>query len=46
MFTIENLKILLSLEIYASIAILNAQNIRKLSSAADDMLMHATMFDM
>lgn len=46
MFTIENLKILHSLAIYASIAILNAKSFSMLNSAADDMLLHATMLDM
>jgi putative methionine-R-sulfoxide reductase with GAF domain len=46
MFTIEDLKILHSLAKYASIAILNAQSFSKLSSAAEDILMHGTMLDM
>jgi CRP-like cAMP-binding protein len=46
MFTIENLKILHSLAIYASIAIMNARSFGELSSATEDMLKHATMLDM
>ncbi len=46
MFTIENLKILHSLSIYSSIAIMNARSFGELSSATEDVLMHATMLDM
>lgn len=46
MFTIENLKILHTLAIYASVAILNAKSFSELSSAAEDVLMHASMLDM
>ncbi|MDO8282466.1 MAG: cyclic nucleotide-binding domain-containing protein [Thermodesulfovibrionia bacterium] len=46
MFTIENLKILHTLAIYASVAILNAKSFSKLSSAAEDVLMHASLLDM
>lgn len=46
MFTIENLKILHTLAIYASVAILNAKSFSKLSSAAEDVLIHASMLDM
>lgn len=46
MFTIENLKILHSLAIYSSIAIMNAKSFGELNSATEDVLMHATMLDM
>lgn len=46
MFTIENLKILHTLAIYASVAIVNAKSFSELSSAAEDVLVHASMLDM
>lgn len=46
MFTIENLKILHTLAIYASVALLNAKSFSELSSAAEDVLIHASMLDM
>jgi CRP-like cAMP-binding protein len=46
LFTIDDLKLLRSLAIYASIAIVNARNFAQLSSATDEILKHATMLDM
>jgi CRP-like cAMP-binding protein len=46
LFAIEELKLLRTLAIYASIAILNAQNFSKLNTATDKMLKHATILDM
>jgi CRP-like cAMP-binding protein len=46
LFTIDHLKLLHSLAIYASIAIQNALNFSQLKTAADDIILHATMLDM
>lgn len=45
-FTIDDLKLLHSIAIHASIAIENAKNFSKLKSATDEVLMHATILDM
>lgn len=46
LFTIEDLKLLHSLAIYASIAIINARSFAELDTATDKVLRHATMMDM
>lgn len=46
LFTIDDLKLLHSLAIYASVAIQSAMNFSSLKSATDEMLRHATMLDM
>ncbi len=46
LFTIEDLKLLHSLAIYASIAILNARSFAELNTATDKVLRHVTMLDM
>ncbi len=43
LFTIEDLKMLHSLAIYASLAIQNAKNFSRLTNATEEMLRHATM---
>lgn len=45
-FAIDDLKILHSIAIHASIAIENAKNFSKLKNATDELIMHATMLDM
>jgi putative methionine-R-sulfoxide reductase with GAF domain len=45
LFTIEDLKSLNSLTIYASMAIQNAKNFSNLKHATDKILMHATLFN-
>jgi len=45
-FTIDELKLLHSVAIHASIAIENAKIFSKLKNATDEVLMHATMLDM
>jgi len=45
-FTIDDLKLLHSIAIHASIAIENAKNFSKLKNATDEVLMHATLLDM
>ncbi|MBI4844450.1 MAG: cyclic nucleotide-binding domain-containing protein [Nitrospirae bacterium] len=45
MFTVENLRILHTLAVYASIAILNAVSFSRLNSATEDVLVHASIFD-
>ncbi len=46
LFNIKDLRVLHSLSVYASIAILNAKNFVDLISATDEILKHATMLDM
>jgi putative methionine-R-sulfoxide reductase with GAF domain len=46
LFTLENLKVLRSVGIYASIAIENAVNAGRLRDAADALLKHATLLDL
>lgn len=46
LFTLDDLKLLRSLAIYASIAIQNARNLSNLKNATSDLLRHATMLDM
>jgi len=46
LFSLEDLQLLRSVAMYASVAIENAINFSKLSSATDEMLRHATMLDM
>jgi len=45
-FTIDDLKLLHSIAIHASIAIENAKHFSKLKNATDEVLMHATLLDM
>jgi transcriptional regulator with GAF, ATPase, and Fis domain len=45
-FAIDDLKLLHSIAIHASIAIENAKNFSKLKSATDEIIMHATLLDM
>jgi CRP-like cAMP-binding protein len=45
LFTIDDLKLLRSLALYASIAIINAKSFVELNSATDEILRHATMLD-
>ena len=44
-FTLDHLKMLRTLAIYASIAIQNAQNFSHLKNAANELLKHATLFN-
>jgi CRP-like cAMP-binding protein len=44
-FTLEDLKLLRSIAIYASIAITNAMNFSKLKNVTDEVLKHATILD-
>ncbi len=46
LFTLDDLKLLHSLAIYASIAIQSAKNFSNLKSATDEILKHATMLNM
>lgn len=46
LFSLENLRLLRSVAMYASVAIENAINFSKLSNITDEMLRHATMLDM
>jgi CRP/FNR family transcriptional regulator, cyclic AMP receptor protein len=46
LFTIEDLKLLRFIALYASIAIENAMNFSRLKNVADEILRHATMLDM
>lgn len=46
LFTLEDLKLLRSIAMYASIAIENALNFSKLNNATDEILRHATLLDM
>jgi transcriptional regulator with GAF, ATPase, and Fis domain len=46
LFSIEDLKLLRSIAMYASIAIENAINFSRLNNVTDEMLRHATMLDM
>lgn len=45
LFTIEDLKLLRFIAIYASIAIENAMNFARLKNVTDEVLRHATIFD-
>jgi GAF domain-containing protein len=45
-FTLEDLKMLRSVGIYASLAIENALNAARISDAADAFLKHATLLDL
>jgi GAF domain-containing protein len=45
-FTLEDLKLLRSIAIYASIAITNAMNFSMLKNVTDEVLRHATILDM
>jgi len=45
LFTLDDLKLLRSLAIYASIAIQNARNFSSLKDAANEILIHATLLD-
>jgi CRP-like cAMP-binding protein len=46
MFTLDDLKLLHSLSVYASIAIQGAKNFYQLKNATDEVLRHATMLNM
>lgn len=46
LFTLEDLKVLRSLSIYASIAIENARSCSRLRNATDEVLMHVSMLDL
>lgn len=46
LFTLDDLKLLHSVAIYASVAIENAQNFSKFKSVTDKILRHATLLDM
>jgi GAF domain-containing protein len=46
LFTIEDLKLLRFIALYASIAIENAMNFSRIRNVADEILRHATMLDM
>jgi len=46
LFTLEDLKLLRSVGIYASIAIENAVNAARLRDATDALLKHATLLDL
>ncbi|MBI5189022.1 MAG: GAF domain-containing protein [Nitrospirae bacterium] len=45
LFTIDDLKLLHSLSMYAAMAIQNAKNFSSLRDAMDKVLMHATILD-
>jgi len=45
LFTLDDLKLLNSLSVYAAMAIHNARNLSTLKSAAERVLMHATLLD-